>query len=296
MPHRPSSNSNHYAATAASTTTAIMFGHPWDTVSKRLQVNTGAANMIFLRQAIRKPYAGLGWAAGYKAVQWGGKLAAFKPVKYQLGRFLKEPLNNAMGPTGGKYALAGLSGAIVGSLEACVVLPVDSMKVLKQTNPDAIKGNSVKFFTNNYLSLYRGLTATIARNAPGSALLLGGTDIGRQMVEQHNKGNSMSFFQNLLVSSSAAFLSIGGTYPVDLIKTRMQSDFGGQKSMRETVLNIARSEGISGFWRGIVPKLSGAGPKLALQMVVFNFALDYLEKRNEKIEDHDSSNRPGLGV
>lgn len=282
---------NHYAATLASTVTAIAVGHPWDTVSKRLQVHTGTMNFPFLKSCLRQPYAGIGWAAGYKAIQWGGKLAAFKPVKSTLSHYAGPPLSECLGRSQGQYALAMMSGALVGTMEACVVLPYDSMKVLKQTNPNMIKGGSWHFFVNNYFSLYRGLAATIARNAPGSALLLGGADVGRQWVQKSNPDKKMSVADNVKVSTLASLASIVGTYPVDLIKTRMQSSFGATATLRETFFSIASQEGLKGFWRGIAPKAASTVPKLSLQMAVFQKVQDMLE---EKSSDKSFMSKEGL--
>ena len=287
--------SAHFAATLASTGTAIIFGHPWDTVSKRLQVTTGKVNWSVFRQAIRQPYTGIGWAAGYKAVQWGGKLAAFKPVKSSMHGHLSEPLSAAFGTTKGEYAVAMMSGAVVGALEACVVLPTDSMKVIKQTNPGVIQGNSMRFFINHYFMLYRGLTATIARNAPGSALLLGGSDIGRQLALAENHSDKLSLSQNIIISSFSSLASIVGTYPIDLVKTRMQSSFGAKQGVIATMKKIQQADGFIGFWRGILPKALATVPKLTLQLAVFQKALDFFQHKETCLENSSAcANRGGI--
>jgi hypothetical protein len=58
-----------------------------------------------------------------------------------------------------------------------VLLPLDVLKIKMQTNPDALRGRG--FFTllkdEGVASLYRGWGWTMARNAPGSFALFGGS-------------------------------------------------------------------------------------------------------------------------
>ena len=55
-----------------------------------------------------------------------------------------------------------------------------------------------------------------------------------------------------------------GSYPFDVVKSKMQSDgFGNErkyKSMRDCVIQTWRSEGARGFWKGIGPTLLRAMP------------------------------------
>ena len=152
-----STNMAHYFATTASTATALLVGHPWDTLSKRLQIHNGALNYNVLMKSMRNPFAGFGWAAGYKSVQWGGKLAAFKPIRNTVDRKLGPSFSSVAGSQAAPYLTALISGATVGIIEAGIVLPLDTMKVLGQTNPNAIQGSHWSFFRNNYFSLYRGI-------------------------------------------------------------------------------------------------------------------------------------------
>ena len=58
-----------------------------------------------------------------------------------------------------------------------VLLPLDVLKIKMQTNPDALRGRGFfKLITDEGIaSLYRGWGWTMARNAPGSFALFGGS-------------------------------------------------------------------------------------------------------------------------
>lgn len=50
-----------------------------------------------------------------------------------------------------------------------VLLPLDVLKIKRQTNPEAFRGRGVlKIISDEGLGLYRGWGWTAARNAPGS--------------------------------------------------------------------------------------------------------------------------------
>lgn len=61
-----------------------------------------------------------------------------------------------------------LSFSLVGIGEI-VLLPLDVLKIKRQTNPEAFRGRGVfKIVADEGMGLYRGATWTAARNAPGS--------------------------------------------------------------------------------------------------------------------------------
>jgi hypothetical protein len=50
-----------------------------------------------------------------------------------------------------------------------VLLPLDVLKIKRQTNPDAFRGRGLfKIISDEGMGLYRGAGWTAARNAPGS--------------------------------------------------------------------------------------------------------------------------------
>ncbi|GAA5230915.1 hypothetical protein GCM10025794_37850 [Massilia kyonggiensis] len=50
-----------------------------------------------------------------------------------------------------------------------ILLPLDVLKIKRQTNPDAFRGRGLfKIISDEGMGLYRGAGWTAARNAPGS--------------------------------------------------------------------------------------------------------------------------------
>lgn len=74
----------------------------------------------------------------------------------------------AFGKKTGKAILHSTAGSLIGIGEI-VLLPLDVLKIKRQTNPEAFRGRGVlKIVADEGFSLYRGWGWTAARNAPGS--------------------------------------------------------------------------------------------------------------------------------
>lgn len=76
---------------------------------------------------------------------------------------------SAFGEKSGKALINATSGSLIGIGEI-VLLPLDVLKIKRQTNPEAFKGRGLfKIISDEgLLGLYRGAGWTAARNAPGS--------------------------------------------------------------------------------------------------------------------------------
>lgn len=68
----------------------------------------------------------------------------------------------------GKAILHATAGSLIGIGEI-VLLPLDVLKIKRQTNPEAFRGRGVvRIVADEGFGLYRGAGWTAARNAPGS--------------------------------------------------------------------------------------------------------------------------------
>lgn len=96
-----------------------------------------------------------------------------------------------------------------------VLLPLDVLKIKKQTNPEALKNRSfVSLLSEEGMGLYRGATWTAARNAPGSFALFGGAAMVKEYVFGLQDYSSATFFMNFCASIGGAISSIAVSAPV----------------------------------------------------------------------------------
>ncbi|KAK9383230.1 mitochondrial carrier domain-containing protein [Kockiozyma suomiensis] len=257
--------------------------HPVDTTAKRLMSNsTRVTSLSQLNQVVFRNYAnepilrktlslfpGLGYAAGYKILQRVYKYGGQPFVNDILYTRYGTTFEDSFGKKNGKALLSATSGSMIGIGEI-VLLPLDVLKIKRQTNPEAFKGRGFfKIIADEGFGLYRGWGWTAARNAPGSFALFGGNAFAKEYIFGLKDYGSATWSQNFVASIFGASASLIVSAPLDVIKTRIQNkNFENPESGFTILKNMAKNEGFSSFFKGLIPKLLTTGPKL-----VFSFAL-----------------------
>lgn len=255
----------------------LMLFHPVDTIAKRLMSNetkiqnATQLNSVIFRENATAPagkkffslFPGLGYAAGYKVLQriykYGGQPIARDALTTHYGK----DFENAFGKKTGKAILHSTAGSLIGIGEI-VLLPLDVLKIKRQTNPEAFRGRGVlAIIKDEGFGLYRGWGWTAARNAPGSFALFGGSAFAKEFLFKLEDYNKATWFQNFVASIAGSSASLIVSAPLDVIKTRIQNkNFDNPEGGFRILSNMARKEGMSSFFKGLVPKLLMTGPKL----------------------------------
>ncbi|GAQ11063.1 mitochondrial GTP/GDP carrier protein 1 [Aspergillus lentulus] len=261
----------------------LMVFHPVDTIAKRLMSNqTRIASTEVFSQVVFKEYAtapigrkftslfpGLGYAAGYKVLQRIYKYGGQPFVRDYLAKHHGSDFDRAFGKGTGKAIMHATAGSLIGIGEI-VLLPLDVLKIKRQTNPEAFRGRGLfKIISDEGMGLYRGAGWTAARNAPGSFALFGGSAFAKEYIYSLKDYNKATWGQNFVASICGASASLVVSAPLDVIKTRIQNrNFENPESGFRIVSNMMKNEGFTSFFKGLTPKLLMTGPKL-----VFSFWL-----------------------
>lgn len=257
--------------------------HPVDTIAKRLMSNQGkVASVARLNEVIFRDTAhatvgkkftslfpGLGYAAGYKILQRIYKYGGQPFARDYLALHHGDQFDRTFGKGNGKAIMHATAGSLIGIGEI-VLLPLDVLKIKRQTNPEAFRGRGVfRIVADEGMGLYRGAGWTAARNAPGSFALFGGSAAAKQYLYKLDDYNSAGFMQNFVASIAGATASLVVSAPLDVIKTRIQNrNFENPESGFKIVGSMMKNEGFTSFFKGLTPKLLMTGPKL-----VFSFWL-----------------------
>ena len=89
-------------------------------------------------------------------------------VRDYLSKHYGTDFDRTFGPKTGKAMMSSFAGSIIGIGEI-ILLPLDVLKIKRQTNPEAFRGRGVfRIVADEGFGLYRGWGWTAARNAPGS--------------------------------------------------------------------------------------------------------------------------------
>lgn len=201
-------------------------------------------------------FPGLGYAAGYKILQRVYKYGGQPIARDYLTKHYGSDFEAVFGKKTGKAIMHSTAGSLIGIGEI-VLLPLDVLKIKKQTNPEAFRGRGVlRIVKDEGFGLYRGWGWTAARNAPGSFALFGGSAFAKEYLFKLEDYNKATWFQNFIASIAGATASITVAAPFDVVKTRIQNrNFENPESGFQIVTKMARNEGPGSFFKGLVPKV-----------------------------------------
>jgi len=244
---------------------AVLVGHPFDTLKVRLQTSnqyTGIADCVRktgvsgLYRGIASPLVGVTpmFALSFWSYDVGQRLI------YGLtpGRKTKE-----LSMT--EYAFAGAFSAIPTTV---ITTPMERVKVVMQTQDqnaggkkytgmfDAARGMHAE---GGIRSLYRGTVATLARDVPGSAAYFVGYEWVARAVRPAD--GSLSVPAELFAGGMAGVAMWSIAIPPDVVKSRMQAAPAGTfKGFNDCVMQIIRTEGPQALFKGLGPALLRAFP------------------------------------
>lgn len=167
---------------------------------------------------------------------------------------------STFGEKEGRTLMQATSGSLIGIGEV-LLLPLDVLKIKAQTNPAAFgdhKGfGAVRLLWTEGRALYAGAGATAMRNAPGSFALFGGAELVYQYGFGIDDRKRATFAQHTAASVAGSIASIAVSAPLDVIKTRIQSQsfgaahVGGMTVFRELITH----EGPTALFKGLTPKV-----------------------------------------
>ncbi|THX81351.1 hypothetical protein D6D05_04208 [Aureobasidium pullulans] len=259
----------------------VLIGQPFDIVKVRLQTTTqysGAAD------AASKILKNEGAAAFYKgtltpligigacvSVQFG----AFHYARRAFERQNAAKTGVLESPQPLSYSQYYAAGAFAGIANTLMSSPIEHIRIRLQTQPhgaarlfngpiDCVK--KLCAHEGVLKGLYRGTGVTWFREAQAYGVWFTAFEF---MMNQDAKRNGIErkeipTWKIALYGGLAGEALWLGSYPFDVIKSKMQSDgFGAEqkyKSMRDTFAQTWRGEGMRGFWRGLGPTLLRAMP------------------------------------
>ncbi|KAG9661500.1 hypothetical protein KCU85_g3550, partial [Aureobasidium melanogenum] len=260
----------------------VLIGQPFDIVKVRLQTTSqysgaaDAASKILKNEGATAFYKGtltpLIGIGACVSVQFGAFHYARRTFERQNaaknGGILETPQPLSYGQYYAAGAFAGIANTLMSS-------PIEHIRIRLQTQPhgaarlyngpiDCVK--KLCAHEGVLKGLYRGTGVTWLREAQAYGVWFTAFEF---MMNQDAKRNGIErkeipTWKIALYGGLAGEALWLGSYPFDVIKSKMQSDgFGAEqkyKSMRDTFAQTWRGEGMRGFWRGLGPTLLRAMP------------------------------------
>ncbi|KAF9793220.1 mitochondrial carrier [Thelephora terrestris] len=258
----------------------VLVGQPFDIVKVRMQTSPSGtySGMLDCAGGILKNEGPL---AFYKASRSSGTLTPllgiglcvsiqFAGLEYSKRVFSSRNVASGTGDgslTGSQFFA---SGVIAGLANSVVSGPVEHIRIRLQTQPDKARlyagpWDAFKkiYRANGIAGIYKGQVATLCREASGYGVYFWTYEklMEREMTQKGIRRDQVNPAKTALFGAASGYTLWAVIYPIDMIKSRMQTDgfspATGQKykSTWDCVRTIWRAEGIKAFTRGLTPTL-----------------------------------------
>ncbi|TID13958.1 mitochondrial carrier [Venturia nashicola] len=257
----------------------VLIGQPFDIVKVRLQTTSQYKNALDCATRIYKNEGPLAFYKGTLTPLIGiGACVSVQFGGFQFARRTLEQRNldrNPNGPATLSYGQYYLAGAFAGISNTVLSTPIEHVRIRLQTQPhgaarlysgplDCVRKLSTDAGVGK--GLYRGTAVTLLREAQAYGVwflsyeFLMNADAKRNKIERKEISTPKVAFYGGLAGEMLWL----GSYPFDVVKSKMQTDGFGSKArysgMRDCFAQTYKAEGMFGFWRGIGPTLLRAMP------------------------------------
>ncbi|KAL6301248.1 mitochondrial carrier [Sparassis latifolia] len=256
----------------------VLVGQPFDIVKVRMQTASKGtySGMLHCAGGILKNEGPLAFYKGTLTPLLGIGVCVsiqFGALEYSKRYFAQHNrAHNRGGPGGATLddAQIFISGIFAGLANGVVSGPVEHIRIRLQTqsatNPvyagpyDAIK----KIYAARGIpGIYKGQVVTLWREAVGYGIYFWAYEklMQREMAKKGIRRDQVNPANAVLFGAAAGYALWAVIYPIDMIKSRMQTDgfsaADGQKykSTLDCVRKVWRTEGIGAFTRGLGPTL-----------------------------------------
>lgn len=235
------------AGGAAGTTVDVVL-FPLDTIKTRLQSEAG----LIKSGGLRGVYSGLLSAALGSAPTAAMFFVSYETTKSTFTTFQASPKWQPFGH---------MTAACVGEVSACLLrVPVE---VVKQRTQALNMGSSLTSFrhtlaTEGLKGFYRGYFSTVMREIPFSVIQFPFWE-SMKLMWSKKTGEPITAWQSSICGAVAGGTSAAITTPLDVVKTRIMLAESGSEiasgSIRNTMAQIFREQGVKGLFAGIAPRV-----------------------------------------
>ncbi|KAK9986430.1 hypothetical protein SO802_031381 [Lithocarpus litseifolius] len=202
---------------------------------------------------------------------------AYERYKNLLHSILGE---NRRGNMSSDVCVHFVGGGLAGITAASATYPLDLVRtrLAAQTNATYYRGIWHSFHTicrdEGFMGLYKGLGPTLLGVGPSIAISFSVYETLRSLW-QSNRPDDSPVIISLACGSLSGIASSTATFPLDLVRRRMQLEgAGGRARVYNTGLfgtlgNIMKSEGLRGLYRGIIPEYLKVVPSVGIVFMTY---------------------------
>ncbi|GMJ05915.1 ATP/phosphate carrier 2 [Hibiscus trionum] len=197
-----------------------------------------------------------------------------------------------------KYFIAG---GIAGAASRTATAPLDRLKVVLQvqtTNANILPAVKKILKEDGVLGFFRGNGLNVVKVAPESAIKFYAYEMLKNVIGDStgDKNGDVGASGRLLAGGLAGAVAQCAIYPMDLVKTRLQtcaSEGGKPPKLGKLTKDIWVQEGPRAFYKGLVPSLLGIIPYAGIDLTVYETLKDF--SRSYIVQDSEPGPLVQLG-
>ena len=123
-----------------------------------------------------------------------------------------------------------------------------------------------------FSGLYKGLTPTVMKQGSNQAIRFYVMETLRLWYTGGDQTKTVPKPFVAMFGAMAGGASVLGNTPIDVVKTRMQN--GSYTSSLVCARQVAAKEGLSGFYKGCMPRMNSVCLEVALAFVIYDSVMD----------------------
>lgn len=268
----------------------VFSGQPFDLLKVKMQTQVGSAGIVEIAKDIFSSDGIKGFYKGTLSPLIG--ISFCVSIQFGANEFMKNVMQNYKKTNDLTPLNLATSGGFAGFCSAFIASPVELLRIKLQAQDSAstkftgsIQCLRYLFNTHGLKGVYQGLSITIIREIPAYFFYFG--------VYESLMKNSLKTYKNresIPMYMISIYGALGGlslwlsVYPVDVIKSRMQSDTitdPKYSSNLDCAKKIYAEQGVPGFFKGIKPCLLRAAIANTATFITFEKVNGYLKRRDK---------------
>ncbi|RKP16786.1 mitochondrial carrier protein [Rozella allomycis CSF55] len=263
----------------------VLVGQPFDTVKVRMQSNPDLYPSTM--SCIKNTFKNEGALAFYKGSSTP-LIGIGACVSIQFGAL--EAMKRVFGGKDLTLSQMYVAGGISGLANSIASTPVEHIRIRLQVqakNSELYRGSidaiQKIYKSHGFNGLYKGHCITMIREFFGYGIYFAAYEkIINRFIKFYNVNSrtDLSSWQVILAGGTSGVILWTFLYPVDLIKSCIQTDGFGKNAKYSSSLNcfstIVKQGGYSALYRGFVPCILRAFPVNAMTFMAFEFAMNIM--------------------
>ncbi|XP_054012695.1 calcium-binding mitochondrial carrier protein SCaMC-2 isoform X2 [Hylaeus anthracinus] len=171
-----------------------------------------------------------------------------------------------------------MAGSLAGGISQSAIYPLEVLKTrfaLRKTGEFAGLVDATKkiYRQGGLKSFYRGYVPNLMGIIPYAGIDLAVYEtLKNRYLRTHDKNEQPPFWILLLCGTTSSTAGQVCSYPLALVRTRLQADISSDKfpnTMVGVFKEIIRKEGVRGLYRGITPNFLKVAPAVSISYIVY---------------------------